>query len=463
MSDQAHRAVWATLTGLTVDGETRPVPQGFERFTVAALFMGLMRIVCGRGVAVIGPDLAARIGLPVDALPTARDDFKNHGVAVELRSHGFRVSEISRWFHVKHPSVMGPGVWFALGGLVDVDNNPMFGGTPQQVTAALATWDRITGSVWRGGGGDASNAILKRQRVNRGRTEPVWRATAGPRGPEGEKPGTLQLTRHLWMTGMDRPDTVYPLDQARAFLSAATCTKVAAGELTHTRKTAYDKKAAGWYEVALGPWGDFANVLPDPAGYHRVVGPNGGVLLDHPTVGLLDELARDGFYSFDVLDSWTAPATDVLIGWAGELRGYWDQACGIEDDAVRSLVLAGLKACFRQSHGYWRSGQSNVVRYDWAGAMIGMHNANQFRKLWKLWRGPADADPETWWNGPTPVFIETDAVYFPQLVTPDGWTIWDEDEADDRVTKLGHWRRMAPVTKKRRGDVSRETEDSKAA
>jgi hypothetical protein len=445
-------AVWTTMVGHAVNGEWRRNPEGFERFTLAALFLGLMRIVGGRGVAIIGPDVAARHGLPTGELPTESDDFRNHGCAVELRTQGFKLKQIGRWFHVEHPRVQGPGVWFGLAEFIGADYNPMFAGSSRtDITAALAEWERITGYVWRKGGGDSGNAILKRMTYGRRHTKPEFWAN---RPDEQPAAGELAYDRRSWMCAKDlRPDTAYGHDKVRAYLGAMTTVKVAGAKLTHDGLTAYSKARAGWYAVELGPW-EFSRVMPHPAGYHSVPvdpdRPDGPVWLAHPTVALLDELARDGFITFDIVDSWTAPATDLLINYGRTLREHWEATATIEDPAVRSLVRKSMKAVYRQAHGYWRSGQSEIQRRDWAGALVAGARSNTFRAVWKLWRGPAEK-----FDGPFPVFIDTDDVYYPEPLTPEGWTVWDDRPDLDDVTKLGHWRRSKVLG--RGADVSRET------
>lgn len=458
-----RRAVWITDQGHAVDGLWRPNPGGFEHLTLAALFTAIMRIVCGYGVAVLGPDVCRRYGLPSGQLPTTAADFKNHGCAVELRSHGFKVKQIDRWFHVEHPDIAGPGVWFALAEFIDLDYCPMFDGNRKLVTAGLAEWHRITGSVWRGAAGAAGNALLRQQRYGHHKAEPQWWGNGAMDGPYGDPenlPYELAYDRHSWRSTFfdEPPATLWGLDRIRAYLSAMTTTKVAGAHLKHDRLTSYRPGRCGWYAVQRGRW-EFGRVLPDPAGYHPTLvdpqQPDGPVWLAHPTVALLDELARDGFASYRVLDSWTAPATDVLINHGKRLRDVWAATAGIGDPAVRALVRKAVKGVYKQSHGFWCSTQSEVKRRDWAGALVAQSRANLHRRLWQLWRGDAKRPEALWFDGPTPMFIETDDVYFPEPLRPEGWTIWDGDRDDlDDVTGLGHWRTSKTIHR-----VSRETQE----
>lgn len=436
-----RRAVWVTETGHALDGEWRPNPPGFAQLTLADLFRALMTLVCGRGVAILDKAVAARHGFPTGALPTDREDFKNHSCAVELRSAGFVVREINRWFHVKHAAISGPGVWFALAEFIDLDYAPIFGGNRKAVTAALAEWDRITGSVYRGAAGEAGNALLKQQRYGRRKMEPQWWANRAGDGPD-EMPGELPYLRHQWRTGRELPDTIHGHDRVRAYLSAMTCTKVAAAKLVRDKRTVFDAKRSGWWLVNRGRW-EFEAVMPDPAGYNAVGpgGEDGPVWLTSPTVARLEELAREGFYTYEILDSWTAPATDVLIGYGTTLREHWDATKSIEAPDVKALVRASMKATYRQGHGFWRSSQSEVQRRDWAGALVAQSRANLHRAMWKLWRGDTSRPESQWFDGPTPIFIETDDVYYGEPLSPDGWTVWDDRDDLDDVTKLGHWRR----------------------
>lgn len=451
-----RRAVWVTEKGHAVDGEWRPNPPGFAQLTLAELFRALMTIVCGRGVAILDGPLAARFGFPDDKqLKKFRsDDYKNHGCAVELRSAGFTVREINRWFHVKHPLIGGRGgVWFALAGAIGESYSPIFGGSRKKVTAALAAWDEITGHPYRGSACDAGNVILTGLRYKQGNkmVAPKWWSNGAVNQPEGF-PGEQAFIRQDWRSGvLGHPPVLHGLDRVRAYLSAMTCVKVAGQELVHDHRCTYDEKRAGFYRVRLSPW-EFAQFLPDPAGYrHDPVLEDGSVWLAHPTVDLLAELAAIGFYQFEILDSWTAPAVPILKTYAGKLKEHWNATLAIPDPEVQALVRASMKGNYRQASGMWSSRTGEVQRRDWAAALVSQPRCNLWRELFKLWRG------QNTFDGPTPMFIETDDVYFAEQVSPEGWKIHDPEALPaglvlDDITNLGDWRRSKTLAA-----VSRET------
>lgn len=447
MTDEIRRALWLSDKTHTIDGDTRPNPEHLFDDSAPEVFGQMLRIVCGRGVVLLDRPAAYLLGLPVEApLPTG-NDARNHAVAMQLRTCGFTVKEIGRWFHVKHKDVAGPGAWFGLSQFLDGDYFPLQGEHPEHVTSALAEWDRITGHTWRGASGDAGNAILRAQKYRyRGQqTGATWWSWEGPEGD----PIELPYLPNTWRRATEAPEAIYGYDRVRAYLSAMTCTPVAAQGLKHTKHTQYTKGEAGWYLCHVGPW-EFEHIMPSPAGYSAddMTRP---VWLTHPTVALLEEMQAEGFITYGVLDSWTAPATPIMTDYGKALRKAWQDTRGIEDETVRALVRRGIKGAYRLGHGFWRSKNSDVQRPDWAAAVTAMSRSNLWRRLFKLWENGGN------FLGPVPYFIDTDNVYFDHPISPEGWKIWDGERPDlDEVTELGHWRTM-PVRRRKR-PVSRETE-----
>lgn len=451
MAGQPRRALWVGGRENVLDGERRSNPDGMFDTSLPELIAVMMRIVCGAGVVLLSRAAARLMTLPTgDALP-AGADAKNHAAAVQLRSAGFTVKEIGRWFQVKHAE--HGSVWFGLTEFLDVDYFPL-GEDPVVVTAALAQWHAITGHVWQGSAGDAGNAILRsityKQRRKMARPQ-FW----SWEGPEGE-PIELPYLTHSWRR-RDAGDVIYGYDRVRAYLAAMTCTPVAGDRLTHTGRTTFDPRQSGWWLCHLGPW-EFEHAFPDPAG--AGLDRSAPVWLTTPRVQLLADIAADGFYQFDIVDSWTAPATPVIKNYGTGLRVTWEAARLIEDPAVRAAVRSGVKAAYRIGHGYWRSRQSLVQRPDWSSAITAMSAANIWRKTFKVWENGGTFD------GPRPVMIDTDNVWYdvpPEALRAlSGWTIWDGDRDDlDDVTSLGDWRtggvRRRKVSRETTPDVSRET------
>lgn len=438
-----RRALWISADSHSIDGDSRSNPPELFDQPLPDLFKQMLRIVCGRGVVILDSSAAELMTLPTGKLPIGVDA-KNHGAAAQLRMAGFTLKEIGRWFHVKHGDVTGPGVWFGLEEFLDPDFFPMLCWSPAVTTAALAEWDRITGHVWQGSAGDAGNAILKAQKYRyRGKQQGAeWWSWAGPEG----EPIELALLTSGWRRRVTAPE-IYGYDRVRAYLSAMTCTPVAAEGLKHTKLTKYAKGQAGWYLVQLGPW-EFESVFPSPAGYSYddMTKP---VWLTHPTVALLEQVAAEGFITFEILDSWTAPATAIMSSYGAALREAWNATRGIDNPDVKKAVRAGIKGAYRIGHGYWRSKQSRVQRPDWAAAVTAMSRSNLWRRIWAVWENGGD------FLGSMPVYVDNDNVWYEQEISPGGWTIWDSKREDlDDVTELGHWRTGGV----RRRKVSRETE-----
>lgn len=447
------RAMHLTATTNTIDGDTRSNPPGLWDTPLVELFKHMLRLVSGYGTILIQPSAAQLLRLPVEQLP-AGEDARKHPVAVELRAAGWRIKEVHRWFHVKHPEHGTAHI--GLTGFFDGGHFPLID-TPARTTAAMAHWHDITGHAWTGSAGDAGNEILRavtyaphRGRQVKPRRPEFW-SWIGPTLPELEAgrpryPAETWYTPSQWRRPLDTSVTqVSSIDRVRAYLGALTCTAVAAEPLAHTPgRLVFSKGYAGWWLVRLGPW-DYGDLLPDPAGYPARNDPDADGRtrwLTSPRVELLAELAQDGDYEYEIMDSWTAPATPVLKSYGTELRKAWAATILIKDPAVRALVRAGIKEAYRQAHGHWRSPMSSVQRYDYASSLVAQNAVNTWRRAYQLAKGDGD------WKGLYPVQIDTDSLYYPGdmdavagYARAAGWTVWDADRADlDDVTQLGDWR-----------------------
>lgn len=447
-----HHAMHLTADRNTVDGDTRANPPGVFDLPVPSLIMQLVRMVGGDGTILIHPSAAAKLALPVEQLPAGKDA-REHPVAVVLRAHGWKIKDVHRWFHVKHPEYGQAHI--GLTGFFDSGHFPLIA-TPAATTAALAHWHRLTGHAWTGSAGDAGNQIFRsityQPRRGGQPVRPEFWSHSGPvrpLSPEEQAAGvTPRPVAETWYTPSQwhRPAPGYEqacaLDRVRAYLGAMTCTPVAARPLEHTRKQLFDPRLAGWWLVRCGPW-DLEHLLPDPAGYPgRHHTERRTRWLTSPRVQLLDELRRDKLYDFEVLDAWTTPATAILKTYGNKLRTVWQDSASIEPPQVRALVRAGVKEAYRQAHGHWRSPASSVQRSDHAGALVAQNAVNTWRRAYTLGHNGGN------WKGPWPIRIDTDSLYYPG--TPEqvtaaaqaaGWTVWDGGRDDlDQVTELGHWR-----------------------
>lgn len=441
------RALHLTATHHTVDGVTFPNPPVLWETPTLTLFIQMMQMVGGNGTILLHQSAAEKLALPVGQLPTG-EDARKHPVVLALKGAGWKLKDVHRWFHVKHPDYGRAHI--GLTEFFDSGHFPLID-TPARTTAAMAHWHDITGHAWTGSAGDAANQILRSVTVQARRGAPPRRpefwSWKGPTLPSDSPDAPPRYPSETWYTPSQWRRAVGPevtqissLDRVRAYLGALTCTPVAAGPLEHTPgKLLYDRSRAGWWLVRLGPW-EYRDLLPDPAGYAPRNDDDGSRVrwLSSPRLDLLAELAQRDEYGYEILDSWTAPATGVLKTFGTELRKSWQGAKLVQDPAVRALVRAGVKEGYRQLHGHWRSHQSTVQRYDWAAALVAQNAVNTWRRAYGIGN-----DQGLW-----PVQIDTDSLYYPggmdevaEIARAAGWTVWDGARDDlDEVTELGHWR-----------------------
>lgn len=450
-----RRALYLTGTQHTCDGATwRPVPGRLWDLPILEILTQLLAMVCGDGVVIMDATAAGRLGFPTE-LP---EKPKDHPLAVQLRAAGWTCREVFRWTRITAPD--GGQLRIGLHGLMSGDHFPLVGTDPLVMTATLARWHDITGHAWVGAAADAGHEILRDIRVGRRKVKPEFWSHSGPRDAFGHAPTEMPYLPSAWRRKAAGVTVATGLDRVRAYEGSMTCTPVAAKPLEHTpNATEYTPKLAGWLLVEPEPW-EYADLLPDPAGYTDEVEPGAPRWLSVPRVGLLEELARVGEYRYRITDAWTAPATDVVKQYGGKLREYWTTNNAMIDsleftDPVSAAMRACLKGTYRQAHGHWRSAQSSVQRGDWAGAVVAMNGANTWRAAYKILRGPRKD-----WTGTAPLWIDTDSLYYPgdpaavaELARGVGWTVWD-DLGDgmtvnphtggrvvlDHVSQLGHWR-----------------------
>lgn len=221
---------------------------------------------------------------------------------------------------------------------------------------------------------------------------PVWR---------WERPGATAGTE------------LVDLDVNAAYLSAASSLTVAHGALEREHVPAW-AALPGYYLIDWHPWpavGDIMSPLGtnDPAD----IGP---VWVAHPTVGLLVDLAKTGYWPNVVIhDAYTCSTPARLRKWAETIRD--DRAAVIaQRDAAAPGSAAHASALQRYEdikHGYAMAVQmlntpydppgtpreqqrkrNRAYRPDWYAAIHAQHAANTWRKAWRCLlagHGPASA------------------------------------------------------------------------
>lgn len=441
MPSSTHRVLWIDEVSYSLDGCTpRPLPATLWDSEIMQVFARLIELVGGNGVLLLARSAAIRLGMPFrfeeSGLPVG-DLAKTHPLAVAWRAEGWRCREVHRWTTLARGSDL---IHIGLLEFIDGQFTPWVDKAPEVITGSLAAWHDITGTAWKGSAGDAANEIL-RQRIRyrdtpRGKEKmPDWWAEAGPEEGCEEMP----YLPSTWGRPAEQGCTAAcALDRCRAYLGAMTCTTVAATALEHSPHTLlYQPRAAGEYLITEPQW-ELSEIMPSPGGYSRRGWPR---WVAHPRVALLAELQQQEFTSFEILDAWLAPATDVVKKLGETLRVVWDRAPRYEP-AVREQLRGMVKGAYHQVHGSWRSAkkQGDVQRGDWGRAIVAQNAANTWRRAWQLGQGP-----DQQFQGPWPLWIDTDSIVYPQgaieIAQQRDWTIWDSTRADlDDVTRLGHWR-----------------------
>lgn len=442
------RAIAVTVDGTFIDArKPAPAPSAESLAEGLPAFLGVIFGLLG------GPGVLLLDKLTADALGLVGVG-KDVPALAAMRTAGFQVKEIWRWFHVKHA---GTEISVGLLEHIDAEYFPMLAPRMTDTTAALATWHRLSGSPWFGSAGDSGNVLLKQvgNMRHEGRTIPPQWWTSAAKQPPGN-PIEMPYLPSRWRREISGCSTAYGYDRVRAYLAAMTTTEVAGFHLAHeTRVTTFNKRRAGWWRVDVAPW-HLHHLMPDPAGYGPAL-DDGSRWLTTPRLTLLDDLEREGVHGgFQIHEAWTAPAqANVLRPYAAKLRTMYDHGHEIRDETERTLIHEAVKDVYRQQYALWQSSTSSVQRRDWSAAVTAMSAVTVWRACWKAgWQSEGP-------NGPWPLWIDNDAVYYPgpddaaKVVEPHGFQLAD---------KLGGWRPMPPrnVSRETGRPVSRSTEEANA-
>jgi len=382
------------------------------------------------GVLLLSAEAATLYGY-ADTNPSALDAPARAAVpSLEAaRADGWKVSRLDAWttFHGPGKPALHVGVldWCEredLPGLLDWHG-------PLDQAALIHAWYLEYGVPWAGN--PAVVGITLARHLAHGPHDKRHGTFARPRWqlpPDG--------TRDAWHNAESfrgtswRPDTSAPhpyqhtFDANRQWLAAAGVTPLAWDALEHTGPRPFDPKAAGMWLVEFERW-PHDQVLPDPAGPRA----KGGRACWVPTsrLGLVDQLAQRSDQwqhpGYRVLDSYTAPGYTVLKPWADGIRRVLDD----QDlsGAVKAVYAKFFTSISRpDAHGRNR----RIYRPDWAAGVVGMAQANLWRKLFKV--GTT--------CGRWPVRISADAVAYGSDAAD-----WHDDvpeglELSDQIGKFKH-------------------------
>lgn len=292
-------------------------------------------------------------------------------------------------------------ITLVMEGWLDRGRQPLSGLWFEDMTAAYALWQKVTGTTWRGTPGVAGTAVLADQYPARfGR--PTW-------APKERGPALAMEHPYRpedWTGPFDLQTHISGLDATRMYQTAAGAVSVAGATLREYPGDVADHAAhAGWWEVELGEWTH--PTLPNPAGYGPATRP-----ITTPTLLLLDELldraekAAPGAFApclpYVVRRRWTAPARRLFRGWADLLEAAYAAPHVAEYDPVAArLVRRGAKDAGRETIGLFNAPGHWMYRPDWHYAIIALARSNLFRKILSAVRG-----------GSVVHHIDTDCVWF---------------------------------------------------
>lgn len=188
--------------------------------------------------------------------------------------------------------------------------------------------------------------------------------------------------RNKWEFEGDIPfgTEIVRFDKCAAYLSAAN-TKLPVGPLTRddTPVGAEDKKLVGYHKVAIPVDCEYDCGGPFYTRTDRV----GNVWITTPTLKQLNAYHDfKGMERLRVLDSWTAPGTEVLLRpWIDVLKTKRAEAIAAGDDAVYAFV----KHCYSLAISTMGESKSNyeIRRPDWRHIIQAQAYANLWRKAWQ--------------------------------------------------------------------------------
>jgi hypothetical protein len=122
-----------------------------------------------------------------------------------------------------------------------------------------------------------------------------------------------------------------------------------------------------------------------------------------PTLRLLTDLREAGVYGgYRLLESWTAPQSRLLRGWAELIRDC-DRMLTGRTDPCSTAVTDTLKESYRRAIGLFGRERGSVYRPDWRAAIIAHTRARVVDQVIRAYR-TAQA---------LPLHVDVDAVTYP--------------------------------------------------
>lgn len=219
--------------------------------------------------------------------------------------------------------------------------------------------------------------------------EPYWRPKAAPISD------AVRLPVWSWdrseLPGAVHPTDIITMDVNAAFLAACSSAPFAHGQLENTWPR--DLSAPGLYLIDAHPWTNFEIV--SPLGQQPL--EDDRVWVAQPTVKLLDQLSRDGWWpAVEVHDGWTSTSCR-LRRWTDAVQA--DRAAAITARAAVDPRDAEAYAAAQAHYDAIKDGysiavqlmrgpaegaavKSSVRRPDWYQTVHAQHAASTWRKAW---------------------------------------------------------------------------------
>jgi hypothetical protein len=353
-------------------------------------------------VAVILPDLAARLGLPASCPEAKTKAAREHPALEALRTAGWEGSgELRSWMAFYRPGQRGR-VRLWLPHWDDFGECPMWGeeSHPDAATLAwrLGRFAEALGIGWRMTGGMTGADLARTFPRRTMRLEPA----------EPPKPALVPAIEieFLWSRRPLKSEAAEGLwlhcyDGNGAYTSAYGAAAVNLGGWQHVTAPAFDPKTPGYWKIERPEWS--APLLPDPfdpTGREDRRGAPDSRWYATPTLAHAAELG----YQVTPLEAYL-PAPEATRGrwyepWAARVRDA-RTALIAETDPDSAAVLGALKHVWHQTHSAVGL-KSQGARRDHDHAIIATYRQNLLRRLVKI----ADAEQRY------PLAIATDNVAY---------------------------------------------------
>lgn len=281
------------------------------------------------------------------------------------------------WFTCHHPDPAAALVMFGVLPWVDQGRTPLFrlDDPAVAVAEALAGYQGLVGSIWRGTGGLSGTAAIRALHDGkRAGGAPRWRWDNPPSDVVGrsfELIGGKHGRPCDWWDG--GPDWwVHQYDVRAMYLAAASVAELAWDPPEHTGPRQYDPERVGYWQVNRDELETRLNHSPGRLSLLLRAQTAGS--LAWVTTPVLEYLTGHMGGSPEIHDSWTAERRSRLLrGWAERLRDA-RQGAGPQ-------WLPAVKDTYARTVGMMRKPGGRIYRPDWRDLIVDTAKVNLLRKV----------------------------------------------------------------------------------